>query len=135
MLSTMVNFWSTVVTFSFQRIHCSKSCLAEAFNNSPSTDARAGDQFQPTMGTKMDFHQAQEDFAKLIKSVADQVQSYYWRLSGDAPNSFCQFLSLEEEELKAILRLCKVYNVESNDSFSKNNFDTLMLLCRHPTVD
>ena len=33
-----------------------------------------------------------------------------------------------------ILRLLRVYNADNNDSFSKNNFDTLMMLCK-PEAD
>jgi hypothetical protein len=51
------------------------------------------------------------------------VNAYYWRLSGEAPNSLCKFLGVEEEELKTILQLCKVYNVDSIDNFSRNNFE------------
>jgi hypothetical protein len=57
------------------------------------------------------------------------VDAYLWRLSGDAPNSLCKFLGLEEEELKIILRFLRVYNADNNNFFSKNNFDILMLMC------
>jgi hypothetical protein len=78
----------------------------------------------------MNYHEAQQEFAGIIKSTAVKVNAYLWRLSGDAPNSLCKFLGLEEEELKTILRLCRVYNADNNNSFSKNNFDLLMLICQ-----
>ena len=77
----------------------------------------------------MNLHEAQQELAEFIKNTASKVKAYYWRLSGDAPNSLCKFLGLSEGELKVILRLCKIYNSANNDSFSKNNFDLLMLKC------
>jgi hypothetical protein len=50
------------------------------------------------------------------------------------PNSLCKFLGVEEEELKTNLRLCKDNNVDSNDNFSRNNFEMLMMVCK-PHVD
>jgi hypothetical protein len=82
----------------------------------------------------MDFYEAQQQFAEFIKSAVNKVNAYYWRLSGDAPNSFCKFLCLEEEELKRILRLCKVYHAEFNDNFARTNFEMLMMMCK-PNVD
>ena len=82
----------------------------------------------------MNFLEAQQEFVAFIKSAAEKVKPYLWRLSGDAPNSFCKVLWLEEGELKMILRLLRVYNADNNDSFSKNNFDTLMMLCK-PEAD
>jgi hypothetical protein len=82
----------------------------------------------------MDFYQAQQQFAEFIKSASNKVNAYYWRLSREAPNSLCKFLGVEEEELKTILRLCKVYDVDSNDNFSRNNFEMLIMMCK-PNVD
>ena len=82
----------------------------------------------------MNFHKAQQEFVSLIKSAASKVNPYLWRLSGDEPNSLCKFLGLKENELKAILRLLRIYNGNNNDNFSKNNFELLMLMCK-PDVD
>jgi hypothetical protein len=82
----------------------------------------------------MDFYEAQQQLAEIIKSTASKVDAYYWRLSGDAPNSFCKFLSLAEDELRKILRLCKVYHADFNDNFARNNFEMLMIMCK-PHVD
>jgi hypothetical protein len=108
--------------------------LTEVPNTNHSTGVQAVSQFQRTLDAKMDFYQAQQQFAEFIKSASDKVNAYYWRLSGEAPNSLCKFLGVEEEELKTILRLCKVYNVDSNDNFSRNNFEMLMMMCK-PHVD
>jgi hypothetical protein len=51
----------------------------------------------------MNLHEAQEEFVSFIKSLGSNVDAYLWRLFGDAPNSLCKFLGLEEEELKIIL--------------------------------
>jgi hypothetical protein len=71
---------------------------------------------------------AQQHVASFIKSTSAAVKPYFWRLSGDAPNSLCRFLGVDEEELKSVLRLCKVYKGEK-DNFSKNNFELLVLQC------
>jgi hypothetical protein len=82
----------------------------------------------------MNLHDPQQELSEFIKSAAEKVKRYYWwRLSGDAPNSLCKFLALDEHDLKIILPLCKIYNGDS-DSFSKNNFDLLMLRCQ-PHLD
>ena len=66
--------------------------------------------------------EAQKNLATSIKSVASNVNSYFWRLSGDKPNSLCKLLSIQEEELKAIPRLCEIYRGK-NDNFNKNKFE------------
>jgi hypothetical protein len=76
----------------------------------------------------MNFLDAQKEFAESIKMAGSKVKSYFWRLSGDEPNSLCRFLGMEEKELKSILRLCKIYTGEK-DNFSKNNFELLMSQC------
>ena len=53
------------------------------------------------------------------------MQSVLLEASGDEPDSLFRFLGTEEEELKDVLRLCKVYNGEK-DNISKNNFELLM---------
>jgi hypothetical protein len=70
----------------------------------------------------MIYLQAQHEFADSIKLVGSKVKSYFWRLSGEEPNSLSRFLGIEEKELKSILRLCKIYPGDK-DSFSKNNFE------------
>jgi hypothetical protein len=75
----------------------------------------------------MNFLDAQKELAEAISSAGGRVNVYFWRLSGDAPNSLCRFLGMEEEELKVVLRLCKIYNEKEN--FSKNNFELLMSQC------
>ena len=85
---------------------------------------------------EMNFLEAQKELAEIIKSASAKVNAYYWRLSGDHPNSLCKFLGLEEEELKVILRLCNIYKANSNDAVSKNNFESLMTMReRGPTFD
>ena len=75
-------------------------------------------QFQPLWEKIMNFLQAQSELSESIKAAA----SHFWRLSGDEPNSLCHFLGMEEEELKGVLCLCKVYNGEKdNISNPKNN--------------
>jgi hypothetical protein len=83
----------------------------------------------------MDFYQAHQQFAEFIKCASNKVNAYYWRLSGEGPNSLCKFLGEEEEELKTILQLCKVYNVDSNNNFSRNNLEMLMMMMCKPHVD
>lgn len=73
----------------------------------------------------MNFLEAQQELAESIKSASSKVETYFWRLSGDAPNSLCKFLGMGEEELKVILRLCRIYTGEK-DNFSKNNFEMTM---------
>jgi hypothetical protein len=76
----------------------------------------------------MNFLEAQRDLAESIVSAGSKLEAYFWRLSGDEPNSLCRFLCMEEEELKVVLRLCKIYTGEK-DNFSKNNFDFLLSQC------
>jgi hypothetical protein len=76
----------------------------------------------------MNFLNAQRELAESIKVVSGKVKSYFWKLSGDDPNSLCKFLCIGEEDLKTVLRLCKIY-IGSNDNFSKNNFENTMTLC------
>jgi hypothetical protein len=76
----------------------------------------------------MNYLDAQNELSEAIKMVSSKVKSYFWRLSGDAPNSLCRFLGMEEKELKSVLRLCKILNGEK-DNFSKNQFELLMSQC------
>jgi hypothetical protein len=76
----------------------------------------------------MNYLDAQKKLAETIAAAGSKVNPYFWRLSGDAPNSLCRFLGIEEEELKLVLRLCKIYTGEK-DNFSKNNFELLMSQC------
>ena len=76
----------------------------------------------------MNFLEAQKELADTIKSASHRVKSYFWQLSGDGPNSLCIILGMELDELKIVLRLCKVYSGQ-NDNFLKNNFELLMSLC------
>ena len=75
----------------------------------------------------MNFLEAQKDLATSITSAARNMNSYFWRLSGDEPNSLCKFLCMPEEDLKVILRLCKIYT-GARDNVSKKNFEALMTL-------
>ena len=68
-----------------------------------------------------------EELATTINSVASNLNCYFWRLSGDAPNSVCKFLGVEEAQLKVVLRLCKIYTGKK-DNFSKKNFENFMLV-------
>jgi hypothetical protein len=73
--------------------------------------------------------EAQQELAKSIKAMASTTpKAYFWRLSGDEPNSLCRFLGMGEEELKVVLRLCKIYTGEK-DNFSKNNFELFVSQC------
>jgi hypothetical protein len=76
----------------------------------------------------MNYLNAQKELVEAIVTASGKVDTYFWRLSGDQPNSLCRFLGMDEEELKVVLRLCKIYNGE-RDNFSKNNFDLLMSQC------
>ena len=76
----------------------------------------------------MNYLEAQIQLADSIKTALTKVNSYFWRLSRDAPNSLCRFLCMEEEELKVILRLCKII-IGDKDNFSKNNFEMLAGRC------
>jgi hypothetical protein len=76
----------------------------------------------------MNHLQVQQELAECLKITASTVKAYFGRLSGDEPNSLCKFLGIEEEELKALLRLCKIYTGE-RDNFSKNNFELLVRRC------
>jgi hypothetical protein len=75
----------------------------------------------------MNFRVAQQQLALQMKTVSSKVNYYFWRLSGDEPNSLCRLLGMEEEELKVVLRVCKVY-IGDTDNFSKNNFEQVMAL-------
>jgi hypothetical protein len=77
----------------------------------------------------MNFRVAQEQLASQLTTVSSKVNCYFWRLSGDEPNRLCRLLlGMEEEELKVVLCLCKVY-VGEPDNISKNNFELVMGLC------
>jgi hypothetical protein len=73
----------------------------------------------------MNYRVAQEEFARSLLAASSKVNFYFWRLSGDEPNSLCRFLGMEEEELKVVLRVCKIYIGEA-DNISKNNFEMVM---------
>jgi hypothetical protein len=73
----------------------------------------------------MNFLEAQQDLANTMKTMASSTKAFFWRLSGDEPNSLCRYLGMDEEELKIVLRLCKIYTGEK-DNFSKNNFELLV---------
>jgi hypothetical protein len=75
----------------------------------------------------MKYRVAQEQLALQMKTVSSKVNYYFWRLSGDEPNSLCRLLGMEEEELKVVLRVYKVY-IGDTDNFSKNNFEHVMAL-------
>ena len=76
----------------------------------------------------MNFSIAQQQLAESVKSISAKVNFYFWRLSGDEPNSLCKLLGMEEEQLKVVLRLCKIYTGAA-DNFCKNNFEVLMGMC------
>ena len=84
----------------------------------------------------MHYTEAQKTLATSIKSVAGNVNSYFWRLSGDEPNSLCKLLSIQEEELTVILQLCQIYRGQNNN-FNKTKFEEFMLMlapCRWTKV-
>jgi len=64
-------------------------------------------------------------FADAMKEAGTNINAYFWRLSGDEPNSLGTFLGLDENQLKIVLRVCKVYTGDS-DNVSKKNFEMLM---------
>ena len=66
-----------------------------------------------------------EELATTINSAASNCNCYFWRLSSNAPNSLCKFLGVEEDQLKVVLRLCKIYTGKK-DNLSKNNFEKFM---------
>jgi hypothetical protein len=76
----------------------------------------------------MNYLDAQKDLSSTIMTAAEKVKAYFWRLSGDEGNSLCRFLGMEEEELKVVLRLCKIYNGD-NDNFSKKKFEEFLSHC------
>jgi hypothetical protein len=76
----------------------------------------------------MNFLDGQQKLVVSIKSASDRVNAYFWRLSGDEPNSLCRLLGMEEDELKVIFRLCKIYIGDKNN-LSKKNFDFFLDLC------
>jgi hypothetical protein len=68
----------------------------------------------------MNFQVAQQEFAETLKNIHKKTpKAYFWRLTGDEPNSLSKLLGTTEEEMKILLRLCKVYGL--NDNISKNN--------------
>jgi hypothetical protein len=77
----------------------------------------------------MNYRVAQQELAASIMSVSAKVNFYFWRLSGDEPNSLCKLLGMEEEKLKSVLRVCKIY-IGDLDNFSKNNFESVMGICK-----
>jgi hypothetical protein len=77
----------------------------------------------------MDYAQAQQYLANAIQVASTKVNRYYWRVSGNEANSLCRILLLGEEELKVLLRHCRIYQ-GANDNFSKNHFELLMLACK-----
>ena len=76
-----------------------------------------------------DYAQAQQYLANAIQVASTKVNRYYWRVSGNEANSLCRILLLGEEELKVLLRHCRIYQ-GANDNFSKNHFELLMLACK-----
>jgi hypothetical protein len=76
----------------------------------------------------MNFMEAQKELAEFIKATASTVKAYFWMLQGDGPNSLSRFLGIDEEDLKVVLWLCKIY-VGDKDKFSKNNCKLLVTQC------
>lgn len=76
----------------------------------------------------MNYQEAQQELANAIVRAAETTKPYFWKLSGDDPNSICRFLDISEEELKRLLRLCRIYYGDS-DKLSKDNFELLMTRC------
>ena len=76
----------------------------------------------------MNYVDAQRNFAEIIKTIAKQVDKYYWRLTGDEPNSLCKLLDIPWEELQLVMRSCKIFNGEE-DKFSRKKFESLMTEC------
>jgi hypothetical protein len=76
----------------------------------------------------MNYLEAQKDLAEAIHAASQRVNVYFWQLSGDKPNSLCRFLGMTEDELKIVLRLCKIY-IGEKDNFLKNNFELTMSHC------
>lgn len=71
--------------------------------------------------------QAQKLLAESIVGAGRRMNLSFWRLSGDAANSLCKFLSMDEQDLKMILRMCEIY-IGEKDNFKKRNFELLMTL-------
>jgi len=68
---------------------------------------------------------AQEDLAVLINRLSVAAVSHWWKLIGDEPNCLCRFLDMPWEDLRSILRKCRVLYGE-NDSFRTIKFEELM---------
>jgi hypothetical protein len=76
----------------------------------------------------MHFLQAQNCLAAIINDFGASTQQYFWRLSGEKPNSLCKFLGRNEEDVKAVLRMCFIYRGPL-DKINRKNFENLMSIC------
>ena len=75
----------------------------------------------------MNYFDAIAALAEIIEPLASTTAAYFWRLSGDEPNSLCCFLCIEEEEMKSLLRFCGIYFGE-DDKFKSDKFDLTMVV-------
>jgi hypothetical protein len=73
----------------------------------------------------IDFLQAQKLFSEILKTHNERLDQYFWRLTGKEPNSLCMVLGIGEDNLKTILKACKVY-IGELENVSKKNFELLM---------
>jgi hypothetical protein len=71
---------------------------------------------------KMNYLEALQELVTSIKTAASKSSPYFWKLTGDEENSLGKFLGMSDNELRVILRLCKIYTVQRKRQFFEEQF-------------
>ena len=79
----------------------------------------------PVAGAMMTHVEAQQAFADLIKKLGLTTVCYWWKLLGDDANSLSQFIDVSDEEMRLILRKCRILYGPA-DSLRTSEFEKLM---------
>ena len=67
----------------------------------------------------------QEKLGMLINRIAATTTTYWWKLLGDEPNSLCHLLDISADDMRLILRKCRVL-YGPHDSFRTSSFEEMM---------
>jgi len=68
--------------------------------------------------------EAQQALADLITKLGSTTVCYWWKLLGNKPNSLSRLLDVSDEEMRLILRKCRIL-YRSADSLCTSEFENL----------
>ena len=63
----------------------------------------------------------------ILKSVSEKTQSYWWKVSGEDPNSLSLLLGITAEQMEAIWVACGL-RISKTNKFSRVQLDYLTLV-------